>query len=170
MSLKRAAPPPASQGPAIGGDLLDVLRRICGTSPLDIMNVRKIVEPQAAEAAAIHASEAALTAVREAHAAAERASDMDTFEHWDAEFHRRIFSSTRNELLANLDEIVRVVRSQTPWTELKRRSFSNERRLIYCREHETLLRALERRDADAAANAMRAHLETVAKNLFRSRN
>jgi DNA-binding FadR family transcriptional regulator len=155
--------------PKIGDDLLAVLRRISGTSPLDIMNVRKIVEPQAAEAAATRASEAALAAIREAHEAAGRAAEMDDFERWDAEFHKRIFVSTRNELLTNLDDMVRVVRAQPPWTELKRRSFNTERRLLYCREHEALLRALERRDARGAADAMRTHLESVAKTLFGAR-
>ena len=153
----------------IGDDLIAVMRRIAGTSPLDIMNVRKIVEPQAAEAAANHANEASLASIREAHVAAERAMDMDTFEHWDAEFHKRIFASTRNEFLTSLDDMVRVIRNQAPWRELKRRSFNPERRLIYCREHERLLAALEKRDAGGAAKAMRTHLESVASNLFGAR-
>ena len=41
---------------AIGDDLLAVLRRIPGTSPLDVMNVRMILEPQAAELAATQAT------------------------------------------------------------------------------------------------------------------
>ncbi len=154
---------------AIGEDLLTVLRRIPGTSPLDVMNVRMILEPQAAEAAASHASEAALAQIREAHEAATRAMEMEPFEHWDAEFHRRIFASTRNELLANLDAMVQLIRNQPPWVELKRRSFSAERRLVYCREHDNLLRALERRDTRGAADAMRIHLDSVARNLFASR-
>ena len=154
----------------IGENLMAVLRRISGTSPLDIMNVRKIVEPQAAEVAATQASEAALATIREAHEAAQKAVHMDAFERWDAEFHKRIFVSTRNEFLTNLDEMVRVIRSQPPWTELKRRSFNNDRRLLYCREHDCILLALEQRDAHRAAQAMRAHLETVAKNLFGTRH
>ena len=160
---------PSTPKAAIGDDLAAVLRRISGTSPLDIMNVRRIVEPQAAEAAATHASEAALAAIREAHEAAQKAVEMEPFERWDAEFHKRIFVSTRNEFLTNLDDMIRVIRSQPPWTELKRRFFNAERKLQYCREHEDLLRALERRDARGAADAMRTHLESVAKNLFGTR-
>jgi len=153
----------------IGENLMSVLRRISGTSPLDIMNMRKIVEPQAAEVAATQASEAALATIREAHEAARKAVHMDAFERWDAEFHKRIFVSTRNEFLTNLDDMVRIIRGQPPWTELKRRAFSNERRLLYCREHDDILLALERRDARGAAEATRAHLESVAKNLFGTR-
>ena len=153
----------------IGEDLLAVLRRIPGTSPLDVMNVRMILEPQAAEVAAANASETALAQIREAHEAATKTLDMEPFERWDAEFHRRIFASTRNELLTNLDRMVQLIRNQPPWIELKRRSFSAERRLAYCGEHEALVRALARRDAHAAADAMRTHLESVARNLFGTR-
>jgi DNA-binding FadR family transcriptional regulator len=153
----------------VGEDLLAVMRRIPGTSPLDVMNVRMILEPQAAEAAAANASETALGRIREAHEAATKAGDMEPFERWDAEFHRRIFASTRNELLTHLDGMVQLIRNQPPWIELKRRSFSPERRTAYCREHEDLLRALARRDARGAADAMRIHLETVARNLFGTR-
>ena len=154
---------------AIGKDLLTVLSRIPGTSPLDVMNVRMILEPQAAEAAASQASDAALVQIREAHEIATKMSDRDGFERWDAEFHRRIFASTRNELLTNLDAMIQMIRNQPPWVELKRRSFSPERRSIYCREHEDLLRALEQRDAHGAADAMRVHLDTVSRNLFARR-
>jgi DNA-binding FadR family transcriptional regulator len=169
MTIVGEAPFPRAKGVAIGEDLLAVLRRIPGTSPLDVMNVRMILEPQAAEAAASHASEAALVQIREAHEAATRAVEMEPFERWDAEFHRRIFASTRNELLTNLDAMVQLIRNQPPWIELKRRSFSPERRLVYCREHEDLLRALERRDARSAAGAMRVHLDSVARNLLVTR-
>ncbi len=160
---------PEAGGLEVGEDLLAVLRRIPGTSPLDVMNVRMILEPQAAEAAATNASEAALTLIREAHEAATRALDMELFERWDAEFHRRIFASTRNELLTNLDRMVQLIRNQPPWVELKRRSFSAERREAYCREHDDLVRALTRRDGGGAADAMRIHLESVARGLFGTR-
>jgi DNA-binding FadR family transcriptional regulator len=169
MTIVGESQSPRANSIAICEDLRAVLRRIAGTSPLDVMNVRMILEPQAAEAAASHASEAALTQIREAHEAATRTIEMEPFERWDAEFHRRIFASTRNELLTNLDAMVQVVRNQPPWVELKRRSFSAESRLVYCREHEDLLRALERRDTRGAADAMRVHLDSVAKYLFATR-
>jgi DNA-binding FadR family transcriptional regulator len=91
---------------------------------------------------------------------------MDGFERWDAELHQRIFVGTRNELLSHLHEILRLIRSQDLWLDIKRRSFSPDRRNIYCQEHAAIVAALLRRDAEAAANAMRAHLETVSRNLF----
>jgi DNA-binding FadR family transcriptional regulator len=91
---------------------------------------------------------------------------METFEHWDAELHQRIFAGSRNELLNHLHEILRLIRSQDLWLDIKRRSFSPARRLVYCDEHKAIVEALLRRDADVAAAAMRAHLDTVSRNLF----
>jgi DNA-binding FadR family transcriptional regulator len=149
-----------------GDDLLGIMQRISGTSPLDIMNVRMIVEPQAAAAAAANASEADLTSIRDAHERASAALETAAFESWDAEFHQRIFASTRNEFLTNLHDILRVIRNRAPWTEIKRRSFSEERRASYCGDHRMILDALRSRDADGAAQAMKAHLISVNRNLF----
>ena len=149
-----------------GDDLLDIMHRISGTSPLDIMNVRMIVEPQAAAAAAGNASAADLGLIAEAHEMAVGSSEIETFESWDAEFHKRIFASTRNEFLTNLHDILRVIRNRAPWLEIKRRTFSEERRQSYCSDHAVILNALMARDSEGAAQAMRSHLAAVSRNLF----
>ncbi len=149
-----------------GDDLAEIMRRMQNTSPLDVMNVRMMLEPQAAAAAAANGTESDLTGVAEAHRGAAACLDPEQFEHWDAEFHRRIFSSTRNELLASLNDILCVIRNRAPWLEIKRRTFSEERRQAYCEHHATILDALMARDANAAAEHMRAHLNGVARNLF----
>jgi DNA-binding FadR family transcriptional regulator len=91
---------------------------------------------------------------------------MEKFERCDAELHQKIFAATRNDLLNHLHEMLRLIRGQEPWLAIKRRSFSRERRNAYCQEHSAVVAALLRRDAEAAAIAMRAHLETVDRNLF----
>lgn len=149
-----------------GDDLAEIMRRMSGTSPLDVMNVRMVLEPQAAAAAAANGTESDLLGLAEAHRSATSCADPEQFEHWDAEFHRRIFSSTRNELLASLHDILRVIRNRAPWLEIKRRTFSEERRQTYCRDHALILDALMARDADASAERMRTHLNGVARNLF----
>jgi DNA-binding FadR family transcriptional regulator len=128
--------------------------------------VRQIFEPRAAALAATNASAGDLGAIAAAYDASVEAVEIETFEHWDAELHQRIFAGSRNELLNHLHEILRLIRSQELWLEIKRRSFSAERRLVYCREHRGIVEALMRRDAEAAAAAMRVHLETVSRNLF----
>jgi DNA-binding FadR family transcriptional regulator len=149
-------------------DFRNVIQKLTGVSPIDMMAVRQIFEPRAAALAATNASANDIHEVALSHAAAVEAVDMETFEHWDAELHQRIFSASRNDLLNHLHEILRLIRSQDLWRDIKRRSFSPQRRRIYCEEHRAIVEALLRRDAEAAASAMRTHLDTVSRNLFSS--
>ena len=130
-----------------------------------MLAVRQIFERVAA-LAATNASARDLREIEAAHDAAVEAADMATFEHWDAELHQRIFAGSRNELLNHLHEFLRLIRSQDQWLDIKRRSFSSERRRAYCQEHAAIVEALMRRDAEVASTAMRAHLDTVSRNLF----
>lgn len=147
-------------------ELANVLRELTGVSPIDMMAVRQIFEPRAAAMAATNASAGDLREMAAAHAESLDALDMEAFERWDAELHQRICAGTRNELLNHLHLILKLIRSQELWRDIKRRSFSPDRRLVYCREHQAIVDALMRRDAEAASSAMRAHLDTVSRNLF----
>lgn len=146
--------------------LSDVLSRISGASPADMMEIRQLLEPSAAGFAATNASSAELVRVAEAHRQAEAATTLAEFEHWDAEYHHRVFACSRNELLREIHNILRVVRNQAPWLEMKRRAFTEERRRRYCDEHQALLDALMRRDPEGARSAMLSHLRSVESNLF----
>ena len=104
--------------------------------------------------------------MREAHQTACDSIDMPTFEHWDAEFHHRVFACSRNDFLKEIHNLMRILRNQSPWFEMKKRSFSEERRQLYCREHGAILEGLIQRDPDAARQAMLIHLQTVERNLL----
>ena len=109
---------------AKGPDALDgIMGRMQGANPADMMEIRQLLEPTAAAFAATNASATELGLVAEAHRFASAASDMPEFERWDAEFHHRIFACSRNELLREFHNILRVLRNQSPWFEMKKRSF-----------------------------------------------
>ncbi|MDQ0390972.1 FadR/GntR family transcriptional regulator [Labrys monachus] len=146
--------------------LAGAVARMEGTSPADMMEIRLLLEPAAASFAATNASTGDLNGVREAHASASESTDMPVFEHWDAEFHSRIFACSRNDFLKEIHNVMRILRNQSPWFEMKKRSFSEERRQLYCDEHKAVVEALFRRDPDAAREAMHAHLLTVQRNLL----
>jgi DNA-binding FadR family transcriptional regulator len=148
------------------GELAGIIQRVTGVSPADLMAVRLIVEPQAAAIAAKNASLSDLQAIADAHHHANRALQTDEFEHWDTQLHQRLFAATRNELLVGIHGILQVIRSRNPWIELKRKSFSENRRLHYCDQHADLVATLERRDADGAAAAMQGHIEAIEVALF----
>ena len=146
--------------------LAAAVTRMEGASPADMMEIRQLLEPTAAAFAATNASVSELNAVRQAHEAASAALEMPDFEHWDAEFHHRIFACSRNEFLKEIHNLMRILRNQSPWFEMKKRSFSEERRRTYCGEHQAILDALVSRDRDGARQAMLSHLQTVEQNLL----
>jgi DNA-binding FadR family transcriptional regulator len=148
------------------GDLLQVMQRISGTSPADIMNVRMIVEPKAASVSAANARPSDLIAIRNAHELALASPETEAFEAWDSEFHKRIFESTRNDFLTALHDILKAVRMREQWLTLKRRKFTTQRRLQYCDEHAAIYQAIYNRDPRGASDAMLRHMTTIRDNLF----
>jgi DNA-binding FadR family transcriptional regulator len=147
-------------------DMLSLLQRISGSSPVDVMAARLMVEPHAAAAAAVNATTSDLAQIRDAHENASRETDPGSFEKLDAEFHVRIFAATRNELLLSLHDILRVIRNQPAWIEMKRRRYTEIRRRGYCKDHEMIVQALLARNSDLAFDRMKTHLVNVHRNLF----
>lgn len=157
------------RGMFLSGDrneVAEIVQRVTGVSPADLMAVRLAVEPQAAALAATNASTTDLEAIAEAHSVASAAQDTELFERWDAEFHERIFAATRNELLYGLHDILRLIRNRNAWIELKKKTFSESKRLDYCAHHASILSALQSRDADGAALAMQIHMQAIQVTLF----
>ncbi len=167
MTLK-TAPHRVEPRQAENAEMLGLLQRISGSSPVDVMAARLMVEPHAAAAAAVNATAADLANIREAHEDAMRENDPTSFEKLDAEFHVRIFTATRNELLLSLHDILRVIRNQPAWIEMKRRRYTEARRRSYCEDHEAIVQALFARNSDLASETMRTHLVNVHRNLFGS--
>src|SRR5258707_2915466 len=87
--------------------LAEILRRMEGASPADMMEIRRLLEPAAAAFAATNASTTELGRVAEAHHLASAATDMPEFERWDSDLHHRIFACSRNDLLPECDNALR---------------------------------------------------------------
>lgn len=147
-------------------ELLDVMERIAGSSPADVMNVRLIVEPKAASVSAANARRSDLVAIRNAHELATSSLETEAFEAWDGEFHKRIFESTRNDFLTALHDIFQAIRLRKNWLDMKRRTLTPERRLVYCDQHGAIYQAIANRDPILAAEEMHQHLLAIQKNLF----
>jgi DNA-binding FadR family transcriptional regulator len=146
--------------------IFESARRMEGASPADMMELRVLLEPAAAAFAATNATTRELAGIREAHERAVAADTMLEFEEWDAALHRLVLSCTRNVLLREIHAILGTLREQDTWYDLKQRSFSQERRRVYCDQHQEIVRSLERRLALDAEAAMRTHLRTVQENMI----
>jgi DNA-binding FadR family transcriptional regulator len=147
-------------------ELRRVLERISGASPLDILNLRLIIEPQVAASAAIHATSRDIAAIEEANEIAESSTDLESFEKWDNEFHMRIYNATHNEFLIDFFKLLIVVRYRSPMMAIRQRAFTEERRLEYCDQHLQIMQCLKSRHAIGASEAMRSHLAARRRNYF----
>ncbi len=127
-------------------------------SVLEMFEVRRMLEPQAAARAA-HSMDAEMLAMLTAEV--ERASgdtDVEALVQHDSDFHRAIVRAVGNDYLAGLIESLsaHTVRARV-WRGLTQAG-AVERTIA---EHRDIVRALEVRDADLAAALMLAHIAGV---------
>lgn len=149
-----------------GGDLV---RRIETASPVEIMEVRLMVEPQAAELATARANGAELDAMEQCLVQGEAALTVADFEMWDGLFHQTLVAACRNQLLIDIYDAINSVRRQAHWAALKERTMTEARRRNVEQQHRRIVGAMRARDAALAAQEMLRHLQDVRRNLVGGR-
>ena len=148
------------------GGLLQV-KQFTVTDYVQSLQVRRLLEPEAARNAAGRIPAAVLSDLRTKLAALRNfADDPQGLEPEDGD-HRRIDDDLHDAVLhrcgnALLAGIVRDLRRKTRMFDLRRLP---ERFVQTCDEHERLLETLEAGDGDAAAAAMIAHLDAVFQSI-----
>ncbi|MBO0809626.1 MAG: FadR family transcriptional regulator [Actinobacteria bacterium] len=137
-----------------------------GYAPADVMTIRRMVEPAAMQLVVAWATAADFAEIERCLAGGERADGYDEFEAWDLALHRSVMTASHSPLLVRLYGLIEDARHGQSWGDLKRRSASRERQQAYQSDHQELVTALRARDAERAAEAMRAHLARVTSYLF----
>ncbi len=128
----------------------------------NLVEVREIIEPGIAALAAIRATEEEIMAMREAVRVMDaNLHEADAFIAADNDFHRALAKGTQNVLILTLvDSIVDLL------SEQRKQIFSlggaPERGQIH---HKRILDSVVRHDAEAAREAMRAHLQQVREDV-----
>jgi GntR family uxuAB operon transcriptional repressor len=135
-------------------------------APADVMAIRRMFEPSAMRLVVAWATAADFQEMDRCLVGGERAESFDQFEYWDLALHRCIAAASHSPLLIRLYAVIDEARHGRYWGDLKRRSTSRERVLIYQADHRELVAALRARDPDRAVEAMRTHLARVASHLF----
>src|SRR6202795_816906 len=126
-----------------------------------LAEVRAILEPEIAALAAIRIQEPELATMREAVAVMDRAGhDPDAYIEADLDFHLALAEAAANPIILSLiDSIVGLLREQRIGIfQVKGGAERGQH------HHKRILEAVERRDSQAAREAMRAHLQQVRED------
>ncbi len=144
----------------------DLARLIGVTSPTEVMEVRRLLEPRIAALAALRATPLDLREMEQGAARCEAATDAAAFERWDGRLHRLIARAARNTMLLTLFDTINAARQGELWGRLKAESLTPERHGTYVRQHARVVAAIRDRDGAAAAREMDEHLATVQRHLL----
>ena len=126
-----------------------------------LAELRLILEPGIAALAAVRVTEDDLAAMCEAVAVMDRAQDdPEAYIEADLDFHLALAETVANPLILSLiDSIVGLLREQR--IKIFNVEGGPQRGQVH---HKRILEAVERRDAEMARSAMRAHLEQVRED------
>jgi DNA-binding FadR family transcriptional regulator len=139
------------------------------TSPLQLIEVRAVIEPQMARLAVLHTSQVdldKLQALVNDLVAAEKDDDGDRYSMVDEQFHLAIASATSNPLMVWLYEQINVIRTHSLWAEMRKKIITQENMRLYNVQHAAVVRAIQARDAAAAAETMVRHMDKARNDLI----
>lgn len=127
---------------------------------LELSDVRMLIEPAAAEQAALYASESQLEKMLQICEEIRVACVTgNSYVNQDLALHRLIGECCGNSILRNLASII------SDAAEVSIRVTEDRHRNVAYREHRSLVDAICRRDAIGARYAMQAHLNTARQDL-----
>jgi GntR family transcriptional regulator, transcriptional repressor for pyruvate dehydrogenase complex len=128
---------------------------------LELMDLRAAIEPPIAARAAARATVADVQELRDLVDEMQRTSAVERVIELDEAFHAAIGRATHNPLFAQFLDVIR------DWLHATRRGAlqSDRRRRESIEAHTRIVAAISARDADAAATAMREHIEAVNRLL-----
>lgn len=136
------------------------------TNPMEIMEVRLVIEPPLAGFAAMRATPAMIAKMHRCIEKSQLATDIGTYELWDATLHRTIAEAAHNSLLLSVLNIVNEMRKDKLWGQLKESAVTPAKRVEYSSQHQQLVEAIKDRNAGRAERTMIKHLELVRNDLL----
>jgi DNA-binding FadR family transcriptional regulator len=137
------------------------------TNPLEVMNVRLEIEPILARMAALYASNGDVERLFHLVQRTASSSDADAYELWDSALHRAIAEAASNSLLLAIFDLIDRIRQDMNWQALRERARSKDKLSAQVEQHQQIVTAIAQREAHAAEQAMREHLELVREGLLK---
>lgn len=137
------------------------------TSPLELIEVRLVIEPQMTRLAVVNSTARDLERMGDALRRVETAGeDREEFSSADEQFHLLLAECTHNPLMVWVYRQINDVRCHAQWEEMKDKILSAQRIKEYNRHHRRLFEALRSRDMEAAVSAISDHMEQARRDLL----
>lgn len=146
----------------------DVLAWRCASMPTEdfvqkLLEMREVIEPAAAAAAARRCSAEQLSRLDAAFAAMEAAQTLDEWAEADLDFHEAVLNATNNELMASLFSVIETALGT--FFVLSARTAKNFKYSLP--HHGKVLEAIRRRQPEAARRAMQRMVADSRANMSR---
>ena len=138
-----------------------------GPGPFEVLSARRMIEAEIASLAAKMATDSQIDAIMTAVLEMERNHDnRGSNEQADRNFHLALARATGNSALVGVIDYLWNQRGSL-WHKLKEHFQTEELRKQTLTDHRNILAAIASHDAAGARQAMRSHLERVAKTFSR---
>lgn len=138
------------------------------TSPLELVEVRRAIEPQMARLAVRNATARDISALGRALVEMEATNDPERFSAADEAFHLHLAEATHNPLIIEIYRRINHVRAHEQWNSIKDKILTPPQIAAYNAEHRELLAAVSHRDGDRAVAIIEAHLGRANADLMAS--
>lgn len=136
-------------------------------SPLELIEVRQVIEPHLARMAVVHGTARDLDRMAEALQQLESSDgDQERFSSADERFHLALAESADNRLMAWLYRHINEIRGHAQWGAMKRKILTPATIDLYNQQHRALYEAIRSRDVEAAVRMITEHLEKARRDLL----
>lgn len=150
-------------GPKPAAGFAPFERAAVNSHPIALMEARLTLEPALAATAAVKWVPGDMETIDTAVRRTGEARDRESWERWDAEFHRAVASACHNDLLIALFDQLNACRARTDWGKLRALITTDQHRRRATEEHRQISAAIRERDPDAAFHAMWSHLWAISQ-------
>lgn len=156
-------------GPRPVDTFLSIATIAKGTSPLEVMQARLMIEPMLAREAAVNATGAQLEELYRCVRLQRESETWRQYENADNRLHRTLAEATGNTVLTALFDQLNAVRRTVVWGRRRKNTIRPPADHHSFAQHEAIVQAIDERDQESAYRAMQDHLMTVRDNLLQAR-
>jgi DNA-binding FadR family transcriptional regulator len=131
------------------------------TNPIELMELRLMIEPEIARLAALRATGSEIDYLRHCVKKSFVAPDSQSYELWDAALHNAVAAATHNQLIISTFKSINELRQMTLWGQVRDGIVANGLQKYWCEQHQAFVEAIADRDGGRAERLARKHVEDV---------